>query len=153
MFLGEFKHTIDEKGRVTIPAKFRARLMEGAVVTRGLGAHTCLFVYPIDEWMKLTEKINSQDLSQEKADALSYFIYGNASDCKPDRQGRILIPANLRKYAGFESEIVIVGLLTHFAIWSQENWQEAQLKIEQTGKSIVKDLPSLMRSVAGVGRE
>lgn len=145
MFLGEFKHTIDEKGRVTIPAKFRARLMEGAVVTKGLGGYTCLFVYPMDEWARLTERINEQDLSQEEADALSYFIFGNASDCRPDRQGRILIPANLRKYAGFESEIVIIGLYTHFAIWSQENWQETQLKIEQAGQSIVKDLPSLRR--------
>lgn len=152
MFLGEFEHAIDEKGRVTIPAKFRAELARGAVVTKGLGADTCLFVYPMDEWGRLAQRINEQDLSQEEADMLSYFIYGNASNCELDRQGRILIPANLRKYAGFEGEIVIVGLHTHFAIWNRKSWQEAKSKIEQKARVIVKSLPSLTRGAVGAKR-
>src|SRR5512136_319418 len=108
MFLGEYAHTIDDKGRLTIPARFRDELESGVVITRGLDG--CLWAFGRDEWEMLAEKISKLPTTNPAARNFSRLMFGGAVDSIPDRQGRILLPQNLRDYAGIQSETVIVGM-------------------------------------------
>lgn len=122
MFKGEFNHTIDTKGRMIVPAKFRDALGETFVVTKGLDG--CLFVYPNEEWEKIEEKFSKIPMTTKDARKFSRFFFAGASDCELDKQGRILIPSTLREFAGLEKEVVLVGVLTRIEIWSKERWDE-----------------------------
>jgi len=128
MFLGEFKHTVDNKGRLTIPAKFRSELAAGVVVTRGIDK--CLFLFPMAEWEKLSQQVSQLPITQQEAREFRRLIFSGASDIVPDKQGRILIPSYLREYANLDSEVVIVGNNTYIEIWNAEAWQEAKANIE-----------------------
>lgn len=141
MFLGSYEYTMDNKGRITIPAKFRPKLSEGLVITRGLD--NCLFVYPIDYWKKQAERLTKLDLTFDQSIKLGYYWFGNAVDCQLDQQGRILIPPALRKYASLNSDVVIIGLYTYFAIWSKENWEKIEPEIEQIGHRITREMRNL----------
>ena len=120
MFMGEYNHTIDTKGRVAVPSKFRETLGETFVVTLGLDG--CLFVYPNNEWVNFVSKLNSLPGSKEARQLQRYFMAG-ASECEVDKQGRILIPAKLRDQAGLNKDIVFVGVLSKIEIWSKERWE------------------------------
>lgn len=122
MFKGEFNHTIDTKGRMIVPAKFRDALGETFVVTKGLDG--CLFVYPNEEWEKIEEKFSRIPMTTKDARKFSRFFFAGASDCELDKQGRTLIPSTLREFAGLEKEVVMVGVLTRIEIWSKERWDE-----------------------------
>lgn len=119
MFMGEYNHTIDTKGRIIIPSKFREALGEQFVVTLGLDG--CLFVYPNEEWMNFVAQLKSLPGSKEARQMQRYFMAG-AADCEVDKQGRILIPNKLREHAGLEKDIVFVGVLSKIEIWSKEKW-------------------------------
>lgn len=121
MFMGEYNHTIDAKGRVIVPAKFREKLGDEFVVTLGLDG--CLFVYPEEEWMDFVTKLKQLPGNQEARKLQRYFMAG-ATTCEVDKQGRILIPTKLRAHAELEKEIVFVGVLGKIEIWSKERWQE-----------------------------
>lgn len=108
MFIGEFKHNLDEKGRLAVPVKFRSDLAKGAVVTRGIDK--CLFVYTMDEWTILANKLANLPISQAKARAFARLMLAGAMDVIPDKQGRINLPEYLRQYAGLSKEAVIAGL-------------------------------------------
>ena len=109
MFLGEYTHTLDDKGRLTLPAKFRGQLAGGVIVTRGLDG--CLFVFTKDSWVRFTDTLAERlPFTQQKARALSRFLYSSASDVTPDRQGRILVPPSLRRYAGLNEEVMILTI-------------------------------------------
>ena len=120
MFLGQYEHAIDDKGRVTLPAKFRAELATGVVVTRGLDG--CLFLYPTEEWDRLSNRINEMSVADPKARKINRYFFSGASECSADRQGRILIPAFLRDHAQLGDEAVIIGSGTHIEIWNTEAW-------------------------------
>ncbi len=121
MFMGEFQHSIDAKGRLIIPAKFREKLGENFVVTRGLDG--CLFGYPQDEWEKLETKLNEMPLAKKDARLFVRFFYSAATECELDKQGRINIPQSLRQHANLEKSCVIVGVSNRIEIWDETRWQ------------------------------
>ncbi len=142
MFLGEFEHLLDDKGRLTVPAKFRMELVDGFVITKGIDR--CLFVYTLDEWRPLAEKISRLPVTKREARALARLVFAGASDCSLDKQGRILLPSYLRQYANLNSEVVIVGLNTHLEIWDLETWRNTSQKIEEEAESIAEQLGGLI---------
>ncbi|MBU0702394.1 MAG: division/cell wall cluster transcriptional repressor MraZ [Chloroflexi bacterium] len=128
MFLGEFVHTIDEKGRLTVPAKFRDDLDAGLVVTRGIDP--CLAIYPMEEWEQLAEKVSALPVTDRRARAFRRLVFAAASDAVPDKQGRVLIPPRLREYAGLDSEVVVIGLDTYVEVWNPDSWGEERKYVE-----------------------
>lgn len=122
LFIGEYYHTIDEKGRLIIPARFREGLGERFIITKGLD--NCLFVYPRKNWEEIEQKLRSWPLTRADARAFMRFFFSGATECELDRQGRILLPASLREYARLEKEVVIAGVSTRVEIWSRELWEK-----------------------------
>lgn len=122
MFMGEYNHTIDAKGRLIVPAKFREQLGSEFVVTKGLDG--CLFVYSNEEWKHIEDKFREIPLTTKDARKFSRFFFAGAAMCEVDKQGRILLPANLREYAAIEKEIVSVGVLSRVEIWSKDRWMD-----------------------------
>ncbi|MCI5623990.1 MULTISPECIES: division/cell wall cluster transcriptional repressor MraZ [Anaerostipes] len=122
MFMGEYNHTIDSKGRLIIPSKFRETLGQEFVITKGLDG--CLFVFPIKEWKAFEEKLRSLPLINKDARKFSRFFLAGASTCELDKQGRILVPGTLREFAGMNKEVVLTGMLDRIEIWSKDKWNE-----------------------------
>lgn len=122
MFVGEYQHTLDDKGRVIIPARLREELGERFVITRGLDR--CLFVYHLDEWSAIEQKVKALPVNRSDARAFTRFFFSGAAEAETDRQGRVLIPQNLRDYAGIEKEVVIVGVSNRVEVWSEKAWTE-----------------------------
>ena len=120
MFMGEFTHAIDDKGRLTIPAKFREELAFGAVITRGYDQY--LILYSAEAFKRVTTKAENLSPTNPEHRALLRLTFSGASEAVPDRQGRILVPPYLREYAGIETECVIVGVGQHIEIWSRDGW-------------------------------
>jgi MraZ protein len=141
MFLGEFSHTIDDKGRLTIPAKFRDELESGVVITRGLDG--CLWAYGRSEWEALAEKIAKLPTTNTAARNFSRFMFSSAFDSIPDRQGRILLPQNLRDYAGIQNETIIIGVKSKLEIWNPAKWSDVVTAVEQDTEAIVAQLQDL----------
>lgn len=123
MFMGEYNHSIDTKGRLIVPAKFRDVLGDSFVVTKGLDG--CLFVYPDSEWNVFEEKLKTLPLTNKNARQFTRFFLAGAASCEVDKQGRILIPQVLREFAGLEKDVVLVGVGTRIEIWSKEQWDES----------------------------
>ena len=119
MFMGEYNHGLDAKGRIIVPAKFRESLGNEFVVTMGLDG--CLFVYPNDEWSRFVNDLKSLPGSKEARQLQRYFMAGAVS-CEVDKQGRILIPQKLREHAGLEKDVVFVGVMNKIEVWSKERW-------------------------------
>lgn len=141
MLLGEFTHNLDQKGRMAIPAKFRETLAGGAIITRGLDS--CLFVFATSEWQKLVEKINALPLAQANSRAFTRLMLAGASDVDIDKQGRILVPDYLRKFAGLNKEVVVAGLYTRVEIWDKGCWEEYKRKTECASEEIAEKLGEL----------
>lgn len=141
MFIGEYQHAMDEKGRVAVPAKFRKSLEKGVVVTRGLDYS--LYLYPLDEWEKLASKLSQLPINQANSRAFSRHMLGGAVDVEIDSQGRILVPDYLRKHAGIESKAVMVGLYNRIEMWSESRWKEYKEKVEKNTEEIAEQLGSL----------
>jgi len=141
MFLGEFEHTIDGKGRLTIPAKFRDELASGVVVTRGLDG--CLWAYNRSEWEKLADKISHLPSTNPNARNFARFMFSSAFDSIPDRQGRILIPQNLRDYAGIASETIVIGVMNRVEIWNPDQWRSVISGVEGDPDTFVSQLEDL----------
>jgi len=140
VFSGEYEHTLDDKGRLIIPAKFRDKLGDGLFVTRGLDG--CLFVFPPDTWKDLSEKMANLSLVQTGARLFSRMIY-SGTECSLDKQGRILLPTSLRAHADIESEVVITGVRNRVEIWSKKRWQVITTKMEDESSSIAEQLANL----------
>ncbi|MBS4535419.1 division/cell wall cluster transcriptional repressor MraZ [Clostridium sp. D2Q-14] len=121
MFIGEHIHSIDKKGRVIVPAKFRENLGSSFIVTKGLD--NCLFVYPLEEWNVLENKLKSLPLTRKDARAFVRFFFAGATECELDKQGRILIPNNLRCHAKLDKEATIIGVSNRIEIWSSQEWK------------------------------
>ena len=122
MFMGEYSHTIDTKGRLIIPSKFREELGETFVVTKGLDG--CLFVFSDEEWRAFEIKLKSLPLTNKNARQFARFFVAGATPCELDKQGRILLPATLREFAGLEKDVVLTGMLNRIEIWSKDKWNE-----------------------------
>lgn len=134
MFLGEFDHTIDDKGRVAIPARFREVLGERFVVTKGFD--TCLQAFPMPYWQELREKIDRLPISSPDARNLRRLMFSPAQDVDIDRQGRCLIPQTLRQYAGLVEDVVITGMGNYFELWSGERWRATQEFVSENAAEI-----------------
>lgn len=119
--MGEYQHALDNKGRLIVPARFREGLGDPFIVTRGLDH--CLFAYPIAEWRVVEEKLRALPLTQADARAFVRFFFSGATECGTDKQGRIMLPPNLRDYAQMEKDVVAVGVSTRVELWSLERWQ------------------------------
>ena len=138
MFLGEFSHNLDDKGRLTIPAKFRDELAGGVVITRGIDR--CLSVFPRAGWDSLAERIAQLPITQRNARNFGRLMFSGAADFIPDRQGRVLIPQGLRAYAGLDGEAVVIGLYDRLEIWKPELWADVKAKVEEDPESIAEQL-------------
>ncbi len=136
--MGEYQHTIDSKGRLIVPSKFRDGLGQKFVITKGLD--NCLFVYPMDEWNIIEKKLKNLPFTKKDARAFVRFFFSGANECELDKQGRILLPSNLREYAKLEKDAVILGVSSRIEIWSKEVWesysQEAEMDYEEIAEKL-----------------
>jgi MraZ protein len=138
MFMGEYQHTIDDKGRLIMPAKFREGLGENFVVTKGLD--NCLFVYPMNEWKVLEEKLRSLPFTKSDARAFARFFFSGAIECELDKQGRILLTANLRDHAQLQKDVYIIGVSSRLEIWSKEVWEEYNSKTQESYEELAEKM-------------
>jgi MraZ protein len=127
MFLGEYEHTIDAKGRMAVPARFRAALDRGAILSKGMGA--CLSVYTVQRWQERSDALVAGKTSEELRD-FERRIFPSASEVELDAQGRIVIPAKLRSYAQLTTEVAVVGVRDHIEIWDRSTWQAYQVRLD-----------------------
>jgi len=141
MFMGEFQHSVDEKGRMIIPAKFRDALGSTFVMTRGLDQ--CLFVYPMSEWAIMEQKLKSLSLMKSDARAFTRFFFSGAVECELDKQGRVNIPSNLREHAKIEKDCVVIGVATRVEIWSKDAWEAYSRQSEDSYNEIAEKLVDL----------
>ncbi len=141
MFIGQYTGTIDEKGRISIPVKFRAQLKNKIVVTRGLD--NSLFLYALDEWKKLAEKLASLPISTANTRAFSRLMLAGAMDCDIDKQGRIILPTYLKDFAKIRKRLVFAGLYNRLEIWSEDLWNSYKKQTEKDSNKIAEQLGNL----------
>jgi MraZ protein len=141
MFLGQYNHTIDDKGRLAVPMKFRESLARGAVVTRGLDSS--LFLLPLEEWDKLAATLASLPLGQSNARAFARLMLAGAMDVALDKQGRCIVPDYLRAYAGLTKDVVIVGVNTRLELWDAARWATYVAQTEKDAEGIAEKLGEL----------
>ena len=139
MLIGQYEHNIDAKGRVIVPVKFRDDLKDTFYITKGLDG--CLFVLSYQEWKSLEQKIKAMPIS--KARRLQRFFFSGASEVEMDKQGRILIPQNLREYAGLKKEVTFIGTSSRAEIWDSDNWNKFNLELTEESIEEAMDLLEL----------
>jgi MraZ protein len=137
-FAGEFAHSLDEKGRLAIPAKFRGRFKEGAVVTRWIGE--CLAVFPSDQWDELNADILKRPRTDPAVARFRHFVLAGAHEADPDGQGRVVIPAHLREYASLGNEAVVIGNGEHLEVWEPGRWRAELASVQSKVESDLRDL-------------
>jgi MraZ protein len=138
MFLGEYRHTVDDKNRVAVPSKFRTSLKTGAVITKGLDG--CLFLYPQIAWKNLAQKLSRLPISQSRSRAFTRMMLGGAMEVEIDRQGRIVLPEYLKEYAQLRKHVVIAGLNDRLEIWDSLTWQNYKIQTEKESSHIAEAL-------------
>lgn len=136
--MGEYHHSVDEKGRMIIPAKFRDALGTHFVMTRGLD--NCLFIYPQEEWAQMEQKLKSLPLMKSDARAFTRFFLSGATECELDKQGRVNIPNNLREHAKLDSNAVVIGVSSRVEVWSKEMWESYSQNSEASFDEIAENL-------------
>lgn len=141
MFIGEYKHNLDDKGRIAVPTKFRDALSSGAVVTRGLD--TSLFLFPKEEWDKLAEKLAGLPLGQSNSRAFARLMLAGAMDVSLDKQGRVVLPEYLRTFANLEKSVVVAGLFNRLELWDAEAWETYKTRMESDAGAIAEQLGEL----------
>lgn len=141
MLLGEFKHNLDDKGRIAIPAKFRTTLSDGAIMTKGLDG--CLFMFGLSEWKILAEKLVKLPLAQSNSRAFVRLMLAGAVDARVDVQGRVLIPDYLRKYSKLKKQVIIAGLYNRIELWDADRWEKYKEKTEGSSEEIAEQLSEL----------
>jgi len=122
MFIGEYRHSLDSKNRLIMPAKFRDELGQVFVMTKGLD--NCLFIYSAEEWKIIENKLKSLPMTNKDARAFVRFFFAGATECEIDKQGRVLIPSNLKEFARIDKDVVIIGVSTRLEIWSVDEWNK-----------------------------
>ena len=141
MMIGEYRHNLDDKGRLAIPAKFRNELNKGAVVTRGLD--NCLFILTKKEWEKLADKLSALPFSQSNSRAFSRFMLSGAMELEIDKQGRAILPEYLRSFANLKKNVVVAGLYSRLEIWDDEAWKKYKSQTEAESGSIAEKMAEL----------
>jgi MraZ protein len=144
MFVGQYQHNIDIKGRLAVPAKFRNEL-KNSIVTKGLD--NCLFLYSKKEWEKMAKSVSAYSVNRSNARGYARFILAGAMEVETDKQGRIIIPDYLRKFAGLAKEVIIAGLFDRLEIWDKDKWQAYQSEIEKNSGAIAETLDSAINEV------
>jgi MraZ protein len=134
MLLGEYQHSLDEKGRLIIPAKFREDLGDNFVITRGLD--NCLFAYPLSQWKAIEEKVKELPTSQAETRAFVRMFFSGAVEAELDKQGRIIIPQQLREHARIDKDVYVIGVSTKVEIWAKEIWGNYANQAEQSYEEI-----------------
>lgn len=138
MFMGEYQHNIDEKGRIIVPSKFRDELGASFVITRGLDQ--CVFGYPLDEWKQLEQKLKALPFTKKDARAFTRFFFSGAVECELDKQGRVNVASPLRQYAGLDKECVIIGVSNRIEVWSQSVWEKYYTESEESFSEIAESI-------------
>jgi MraZ protein len=141
VLLGEYEHNMDSKGRLAVPSRFREELGSTIVVTRGFD--TCLQVFPLPAWEQLAERINNLSLGSEDGRNIRRQLFSQAADLEVDRQGRVLLPQNLRTYARLNEQVMIVGLSTYCEIWARDEWERVLNGLSNNSGSIAEYLSNL----------
>lgn len=142
MFLGEYSYTLDDKGRLTLPARFRDDLAQGVAITRGLDG--CLFVFTYEDWKQFTATLGERlPFTQKSARDFSRFFFSGAVDAIPDKQGRVLIPPYLREYAALDAEVTIIGANSRLELWNPERWQKMRLDVESNAEMIAEQFGNI----------
>ncbi|MGH2558212.1 MAG: division/cell wall cluster transcriptional repressor MraZ [Thermomicrobiales bacterium] len=142
MFLGRYAHTLDAKGRLAVPARFREALTGGVVATRGIDR--CLALYPMDAWTPLAERINALPITDLDARTFRRMVFAEAAHLELDAQGRILLPPDLRRYAELDREAFVVGVNTSIEIWSPRRWETVTVRMDDDGAAIAQRLANLI---------
>lgn len=138
MFLGEYQHSLDPKGRIIVPAKFREELGFKFIATKGLD--NCIFLYPSEEWQVLEAKLRSLPFTRADVRSFARFFFSGASELEMDKQGRIVVPANLRDYAGINKDLTVIGVGSRVEIWSSESWEQYNQSAESSFEMIAENL-------------
>lgn len=141
MFMGEYGHTIDAKGRIIVPVKFRESLGDNFIITKGLD--NCLFVYTNEEWQRFEEKLKTLPLTNKNARTFTRFFLAGAADVELDKQGRILIPSVLREFASLQKDVVFVGVGSRIEIWSKESWNDSISNYDDNMEEVAENMDSL----------
>ena len=138
MFIGEYKHSLDAKGRISIPVKFRADLGSSAIVTKGL--EDCLYLYPKGVWEEMAQRIANLPISSASARSFSRLMLSGAMELEIDKLGRVLLPGYLREYSGIDGEAVMAGLYNRVEIWNKESWMQTTKDAETRSSDIAEEL-------------
>ncbi len=138
MLIGEYTHTVDEKNRISLPVKFREKVGKKVVITHGLD--NCLFLYPMKEWEKISEKLASLSIGQAGSRGFNRFMLAGAVEIEVDGVGRILIPDFLRKFAGLKDHVVFAGVHNRVEIWQEKRWTEYKAKVEGQADQLAEKL-------------
>lgn len=141
MFIGEYNHSVDPKKRLALPSKFRNELGKTVVVTRGLDK--CLFVYPLDVWQELAQKLGTMPIGEGATRAFVRLMLAGATDVQMDAQGRVLIPDYLKEYAQLNRDVIVAGLFNRLEIWDQERWTAYKNDAEKNTDEIAENLGKL----------
>lgn len=138
MLIGEYKHALDPKKRLSVPSKLRKEIGEKAVLTRGL--ESCLFLFSMSEWEKVAEKISQLPMGQKDSRGFARLLLSGASEVELDQLGRVLIPDNLRDYAGLQKAVIVAGVGKRLEIWDENKWNVYKRDIERNGDQIAEKL-------------
>jgi MraZ protein len=138
MLIGEYTHTIDEKNRLSLPAKFRQVMGKKVVITPGLD--NCLFVFTVDEWQKISIKLSETSMLQADTRSFNRFLFGGAVDVEVDSLGRVLVPDFLRDRAGLKSKVVLIGVQNRVEIWNEKSWQDYKKVVEKEADALAEKL-------------
>lgn len=141
MFLGEYQHSLDNKGRLTLPARFRADLGDAFVATKGMD--NCLFIYPLSEWKVIEQKMRTLPITSSDARAFVRFFLSGASECELDNQGRVVIASNLREYAGIDKDVTVIGVGTRVEVWARDKWEGYAQGASASYEAIAENLVDL----------
>jgi MraZ protein len=138
LFLGEFEHSIDDKGRLAIPARFRPALEDGLVMTRGV--EHCLVIYDLDTWRGVSDRIRRLNPWRQDARTMQRHFFSGAQPGQPDKLGRVVIPQFLRTYAGLQTDVVVVGVADRIEVWSRGEWEQQRVDAERNSAELAEHL-------------
>ena len=140
MFIGEFDYRVDEKGRVPIPPKFRTEELKREGIVLCPGMEKCITMYPASEWRKLADSLTSGPILPSKLRKLNRAIFATAFNVEIDGQGRVMLPAQLRQFAGINDEVVVTGANSYFELWSKEQWNTEKANCQEEAWHIIESL-------------
>jgi len=138
MLIGEYKHTLDPKKRLSLPAKFRKEVGKKVVVTKGLDK--CLFIYPLKQWETISERLAELSMGQSDSRGFNRFMLGGAVESDVDSAGRILIPDFLKDFANLKSKVIVAGIHTRIEVWDEKNWEEYKVRVEKDADTLAEKL-------------